>query len=152
KSARAWYLFKLPPALTGGDLVESGTVATVDPNTGQSIVTLQFTGHGSKEFQRITEAEYNRGRISAGLAGQLNTTNQNTIATYAGHNAIVLDGELEETPYIDYADPSLSQGIVGNAQITEPSIEAAKRTAFVLQSGSLPYIFKRVGVSNCAGS
>jgi preprotein translocase subunit SecD len=150
KTGRYWYLFKLPPALTGKDLVESGTAAVVDPNTGRPLVILQFTGHGSKEFQRITEAEYNRGRIDAGLAGQLGSNNQNTVATYAGHNAIVLDGELEETPYIDYTDPALSQGIVGNAQITEPTTAAAKRTALVLQSGSLPYTFKRVELLNCA--
>jgi preprotein translocase subunit SecD len=149
KSGRAWYLLKLPPALTGKDLVESGTTADVDPNTGQAIVLLQFTGRGSKAFQRITEAEYNRGRIDAGLAGQLGATDQNTIATYAGHNAIVLDGVLEETPYIDYTDSALSQGIVGNAQITEPSAAAAKRTALILQSGSLPYRFERVQLSNC---
>jgi preprotein translocase subunit SecD len=152
KSGQAWYLFKSPSALTGKDLVESGTVASVDPSTGQPIVTLEFTGRGSKEFQRITKAEYNRGRVDAGLAGRLDATSANTIAAYAGHNAIVLDSKLLETPYIDFTDPALSQGIVGNVQITEPSVQAAKRTAFVLRSGSLPYTFKRVGVSNCAGS
>jgi hypothetical protein len=35
--------------------------------------------------------------------------------------------------------------VVGNAQITEPSMEAAQRTALVLQSGSLPYSFQPVG-------
>ena len=94
KIGKYWYLFKLPPALTGKDLVESGITADVDPNTGSPIVTLQFTGHGSKEFKGITEDEFNRGRVNAGQAGQLNATDQNTIATYAGHNAIVLDGQL----------------------------------------------------------
>jgi SecD/SecF fusion protein len=144
KSGEYWYLFKLPPALTGKDLVESGITADSDPNTGSPIVTLQFTGHGSHEFKRITEDEYNRGRVNAGQAGQLNAQDQNTIATYAGHNAIVLDGELHETPYIDYTDSTLSQGIVGNAQITEPSPGAASDTALVLQSGSLPYTFTRL--------
>jgi SecD/SecF fusion protein len=144
KNGEYWYLFKLPPALTGEDLVESGITADVDPNSGQSIVTLQFTGHGSHEFKRITEREYNLGRVNAGQAGQLNAKDQQTIATYAGHNAIVLDGELKETPYIDYTDPTLSQGIVGNAQITEPDSDAASETALVLQSGSLPYTFTRL--------
>src|SRR4029077_21133679 len=129
KSGEYWYLFKLPPALTGKDLVESGITADVDPNTGSPIVTLQFTGHGSDEFKRITELEYNRGRVNAGAAGQLNSHDPNTIATYSGHNAIVLDGELKETPYIDYTDSTLSQGIVGNAQITEPNAGAASDTA-----------------------
>ncbi|HEX4324418.1 MAG TPA: protein translocase subunit SecF, partial [Gaiellaceae bacterium] len=95
-------------------------------------------------FKKITEDEYNRGRLNAGQAGQLNSTDQNTIATYAGHNAIVLDGQLVETPFIDYTDSTLSQGIVGNAQISEPSGTAAQHTALVLQSGSLPYQFKQI--------
>jgi SecD/SecF fusion protein len=143
-SGKYWYLFKLPPALTGNDLVESGISADVDQNTGAPIVTLQFTHHGSDEFKRITEAEFNRGRVNAGQAGQLNTHDQNTVATYAGHNAIVLDGRLVETPYIDYTDNQLSQGIVGNAQISEPSSKSAKQTALVLQSGSLPYSFQQI--------
>ncbi len=145
-----WYLFKDFPALTGKDLVESGITADVDANTGQPIVTIQLTHNGSQAFQRITEAEYDRGRVNAGEAGRLGATNQNAIATYSGHNAIVLDGELEETPYIDYTDPSLSQGIVGAAQITEPSASVAKRAALVLQSGSLPYTFEQVKLSGCA--
>jgi len=143
-NGKYWYLFKLPPALTGNDLVESGITADVDQNTGSPIVTLQFTGHGSSEFKKITEAEYNRGRVNAGQAGQLNTSDQNTVATYAGHNAIVLDGRLVETPFIDYTDNQLSQGIAGNAQISEPTSEAARHTALVLQSGSLPYTFQQI--------
>ena len=151
-SSRAtyWYLFKSPPALTGNDLLESGSSATVDRNTGQPIVTLQFTPRGATEFQRITKAEYNRGRVNAGQAGQLGTTNQNTIAAYAGHDALVLDGELEETPYIDYTDSSLSRGIVDNAQITEPTTQAAKDTALILETGSLPYTFVQVAPAGCA--
>ena len=148
-SGKSWYLLRLPPAVTGKDLVESGTRATVDANSGQPIVTIQFTHNGSQGFRRITQAEYNRGRVNAGLAGQLQTANQNMVATYAGHNAIVLDGRLIETPYIDYTDPALSQGIVGNAQITEPSTAVAKRTALVLQSGSLPYTLEQVKLSGC---
>jgi SecD/SecF fusion protein len=161
KSGKYWYLFKYtpavtkkdgtvvnpngPPELTGNDLVESGISSDVDPDSGQPIVTLQFTHHGSDEFKRITQAEYNRGRVNAGQAGQLDPHgDQAIINQYAGHNAIILDGRLRETPYIDYSDSRLSTGIVGNAQITEPSAKAADRTALVLQSGSLPYVFKRL--------
>jgi SecD/SecF fusion protein len=145
KSGKYWYLFKLPPALTGQDLVESGISADVDPNSGQPIVTLQFTGKGTDAFKRITQAEYNRGRVNAGQAGQLNAHgNQSIINQYAGHNAIVLDGQLVQTPYIDYTDSSLSLGIAGNAQITEPNTGAASNTALLLQSGSLPYKFQQL--------
>jgi preprotein translocase subunit SecD len=149
KSGEYWYLFKLPPALKGNDFVESRITADVDPNTGQAIVTLGFTGHGSHEFKRITEAEYKRGRANAAQTGRLNAHGGATINRYAGRNAIVLDGQLEETPYIDYTNPTLSQGIIGNAQITEPSTQTALRTALVLQTGSLPYSFQQVGRTSC---
>jgi preprotein translocase subunit SecD len=151
KTGEYWYLFKLPPALTGADIVRSSVSADVDQNTGQPIVVLTFTRSGSAAFRRITKAEYDRGRINAGEAGQLASTSQTVINLYAGHNAIVLDGKLEETPYIDYTDAVLSHGIVGaNAQITEPSAAAARRVALVLKSGSLPYGFKQVEHSSCS--
>lgn len=76
--------------------------------------------------------------MNAGQAGLLNPKGANVqpiINRYAGHNGIVLDGHLEETPYIDYTDPVLAKGIVGNAEITEPHTAVARRTALVLQSG-----------------
>lgn len=152
KSGESWYLFKLPPAPTGTDIRESGIAADIDSNSGQPIVTLGFTRHGSKAFQNITRAEYNRGRVNAGLAGQVASTSQSVINQYAGHNAIVLDGELREAPFIDYTDAALSDGIVGDAQIVEPSDAAAKRTALILRSGSLAYTFKQVGRTVCPRS
>jgi preprotein translocase subunit SecD len=47
------------------------------------------------------------------------------------------------------SDPSLSHGIIGSAQITEPSAVEARRTALVLRSGSLPYTFKQVARTTC---
>jgi hypothetical protein len=60
-----------------------------------------------------------------------------------------LAGQLEQTLYIDYTDPALSQGIVDNAEIMEPSAPASQRTALILQSGSLPYTFRQVSLSSC---
>jgi SecD/SecF fusion protein len=150
KTGTYWYLFKYfperdggPPELTGKDLVESGITADLDQN-GQPEVVLQFTGHGSKEFQKITKHEYDEGQTAAGLAGQAGNHNQSIIQQYAAHNAIVLDGVLKSTPYIDYTDNSLSEGIAGNARITTTSLSDAKRLALVLQSGSLPYRFVQI--------
>ena len=145
-----YYLFKYfptkkngPPELTGSDLVQSGITAQPDPNTGTPEVTLQFTGHGSNEFQAITRAEYQRGEIAAGAAGHAGQASY--VSTYAQHNAIVLDNVLESTPYIDYTDRSLSDGIAGNAVINNiSSMGAAKDLALVLQTGSLPYTFKQI--------
>jgi SecD/SecF fusion protein len=154
-TGKYWYLFKyFPnrqsnpiPEITGKELDESAITNDVDPNTGQPIVTLQFSHAGAKAFQHITELEFKRGRQNAALVpGALSTNNPNTISQYAGHNAIVLDGVLKSTPYIDYTDSTLSQGIPpGNgAQITTGSATQAKNLAFVLKSGSLPYQFKQI--------
>ena len=150
KNGQYWYLFNYhpgspngPPELTGKDLVESDISAQTDPNSGQPAVFLTFTGHGAKAFQDITKAEYDRGRTNAGVAGQLGNHNPSTVNQYAGHNAIVLDGELQSTPYIDYTQNDLSLGIAGGkAQITTNSLKDAQDLALVLQSGSLPYTFQ----------
>jgi SecD/SecF fusion protein len=153
KGGTYWYLFKYhpgspngPPELTGKDLVESGIQADLDPQTGQPEVLLSFTGRGSRAFQRITKAEYQRGQRVAGLAGQAGNHSPSVVQQYAQHNAIVLDGVLQSTPYIDYTDASLSDGIAGGARITMGSggLSAAKDLALVLQSGSLPYTFQQI--------
>ncbi|HKU57035.1 MAG TPA: protein translocase subunit SecD [Gaiellaceae bacterium] len=160
QTGKYWYLFKLSsskthpiPEITGDQLNESAIAADVDQNTGQPIVTLQFNSEGAKQFAAITKAEYKRGRQNAALVpGALSPTYAN-IPQLAGHNAIVLDGVLKETPYIDYTSNQLSEGIVGgNAQITEPSATAAKNTAFILKSGSLPYTFKQIASTEVTAS
>jgi SecD/SecF fusion protein len=154
QSGKYWYLFKTSasktnpiPEITGTELNESAIGTDVDQNTGQPIVLLQFNHEGAKQFAKITKAEYDRGRKNAALVPNALAPGvpQSTVAQYAGHNAIVLDGQLMETPYIDYTSSNLQYGIVGgNAQITEPSAKAAHDTAFVLKSGSLPYQFKQI--------
>jgi SecD/SecF fusion protein len=148
-SGKAWYVFKYfpdredgPPEITGEDLNESGISADIASDSGQAEVLLSFKKHGAKEFQRITKLEYERGKFAAGVAGQAGNNDPNTVIQYAGHNAIVLDGVLQSTPYIDYTDPSLQLGIAGgNARITMGTggLKSAKDLALVLQSGSLPY-------------
>ncbi len=144
-----WYLFKYyperpngPPEIVGKDLNESNISAGADQNTGAPQVTLGFTGHGGKMFQLITKAEFDRGRALAGLHGSAGTLNQ----LYAQHNAIVLDGKLRATPYIDYTDNSLSLGIAGGSAVINNmgSARAAHDLALVLQSGSLPYSFHQL--------
>ena len=144
-----YYLFKYfpnapngPPELAGKDLVTSGIRADIDPNTGQWITLLAFTHHGNKEFQAITKAEYQRGQQSASLAGH--GGDRSLVTQYAGHSAIVLDGVLESTPYIDYTDSSLQNGISGGAQITTGSQSSAKQLALILQTGALPYNFVQI--------
>src|SRR5581483_8710588 len=115
--------------------------ADISTTDNQPEVTLGFTSHGSKEFQAITKAEYQRGLQQAGFNGSAGTLNQQ----YAQHNAIVLDGKLVSTPYINYADSSFELGIAGNASINDlGTLKAAQNLALILQSGSLPYKFQRL--------
>jgi SecD/SecF fusion protein len=125
-----YYLFKYRPPtvpqMTGKDL--KNAAADFDPQTGQPIVTMDFTHSGGKKFQEITAQEWTRGRIK----------------NAPQHFAIVLDREIRTFPQIDYTDGSLSGGIGGGrAQIEGlQSIGEAKDIAIVLQTGALPYNFK----------
>jgi SecD/SecF fusion protein len=128
------------PEMTGGDLVLSGTRADFGQGGGP-IVTLQFTNHGSNQFQKITREEANRGQAKFDLAGK-----QGDYLNYVQHFAIVLDGQLESTPYIDFKrNPD---GIPGpNAEIDlgqGGTIGEAKDLALVLQTGALPVTFKQI--------
>ncbi len=133
-----YYLFKHDPTnadpekripeMTGAELKSSGTQADFD-QFGQPIVRLAFTSQGNKDFQRITRALYQRGRLWK--APQ--------------QFAIVLDRDIKSWPQIDYTDPSLSNGISGGAQITNiGSYKEAKDLAIVLQTGALPYVFTQL--------
>ena len=138
-----WYLFRYnpdsengPPELTGKDLKLSGTRADLDPSQGP-VVLMEFTGAGSKKFQKITQGLYQRG---------------NLLGT-AQHFAIVLDREIKSFPQIDYTDSSLANGISGNAQITGlSSFKEAKDLALVLQTGSLPYKFTTLESTNVSAT
>ena len=130
-----WYLFKYDPTnaenpvpeMTGEDLKLNGT--RQDFQNGQPIVTLQFTGDGSDAFQGITRNLYQR--------GQLRGSPQ--------HFAIALDDQIRSWPQIDYTDPSLADGISGQAQIQGlASVQEAKDLALVLQTGALPVKFVQV--------
>ena len=128
------------PEMTGGDLVLSGTRADFG-QTGSPVVLLQFTNHGSDQFQKITREEADRGQ-----APLRSTGSQGDYLNYVQHFAIVLDGQLESTPYIDFKrNPD---GIAGpNAEIdlgTGGSIKEAKDLALILQTGALPVSFKQI--------
>jgi SecD/SecF fusion protein len=153
-----WLLFNFhpkaangPPEITGQDLNESAITADyASQGDGRPEVTLGFTGHGGKEFQAITAAEYARGQLVAGASG--GSTSQLS-QLYAQHNAIVLDNRLQAIPYIDYTNNAFRDGIVGGAVIGDmQSIGAANKLALVLQSGSLPYKFQRLSESEVSAT
>ncbi len=140
------------PEMTGGDLKLSGTRADIDPQTNSPVVLMQFTGRGKKIFHTITRREAQRGALVC--QGQ---TGSNAVSQCAQHFAIVLDGQIQSAPYIDFVrNPD---GIPGDngAQIDMGrggGIGDAKRLALVLQTGALPVTFdtaERTDVSATLG-
>jgi SecD/SecF fusion protein len=130
------------PNMTGTELKLSGTRQDFDPQSGQPVVLMQFTGKGNKAFFNVTKNEAVRGSIRG--------TPQ--------HFAIVLDNEIRSFPQIDYTDPSVSGGInpAGTgAQITGmASLKEAQNLALVMQTGALPVNFiplERTDVSATLG-
>ncbi len=134
-----YYLMRYDPAagvpeMTGNDLKLSGTRQDFDPQTGEPIVLLSFTGHGRKQFERITREIAQRGRLLTNTIGQ----GQNIFQ----HFAIVLDREIKSWPQIDWTQ--YPNGISGSngAQITGSfTVKEAKDLALVLQTGALPVKF-----------
>ncbi len=128
------------PEMTGRDLKLSGTRADFG-QFGNPVVLLEFTGHGSNQFQKITKEEATRGEIRFNTAGR-----QGDYKNYAQHFAIVLDGQLESTPYIDFKQNP--NGIPGpNAEIdlgNGGTIKEAKDLALILQTGALPVSFQQI--------
>ncbi len=135
-----YYLFKRDPKstdragpfpqMTGDMLKLSGTRQDFDPQTGEAIVTMQFTGKGNKRFRDITRAEAVRGATLGSPQ----------------HFAIVLDNEIRSFPQIDYTKyPDGIDPTGGGAQITGmASTQEAKNLAIVLQTGALPVKFRTI--------
>jgi SecD/SecF fusion protein len=125
------------PEMTGDQLKLSGTRADIDTQTNQPVVLMQFTNKGKKIFHEITRREAQRGALGGNC-------NQGKPPPNVQHFAIVLDREIQSTPYIDYCvNPD---GIPGDngAQIDMggSGLGDAKRLALVLQTGALPVEFK----------
>jgi SecD/SecF fusion protein len=153
-----YYLFKYYPErasnpipeANGNDLKLSAISAQIgtQPSEGNAFVQLGFKGEGNKKFRDITQAEALRGQQKADAAGQGSVTDVNTVVQFAQHFAIVLDGQIQSTPYIDYKqnpdgiDPSTGGG--GAIISSIDSIGEAKDLATVIKSGALPYKFEQI--------
>ncbi len=141
EGGQAFYLVKLPPAMTGKELKLSGTRADIGP--GGPIVTLQFTGHGTKVFADITKKEAQQGKQAALFAGK--GGDASAVTQFARHFAIVLDGVIRSTPYIDYLkNPDGIDSPNAEIDMGSGSFQDAKDLALVLQTGALPVDFKQI--------
>ena len=159
-SPTVYYLFRFDPPrvpeATGKDLKLSGIQADISTQGQGNVVRLDFTGEGRSKFHDITRAEAQRGQIAANAAGQTGS-DLNTVLQFAQHFAIVLDGDLKSTPYIDYKQNPDGIDPVGGggAEISNiGSFGEAKDLALVLQTGALPVDFtplERTDVSATLG-
>ncbi len=121
-TAEAWYVYKLPPAMTGAAVKSANAGFGQD---GKPQVTMDFTSEGSQKFQEITRELYRTGLL------------KQTPQTFA----IVLDNVMESDPMIDYTDPTLRDGISGGAAIISGgnmTVGESKDLALVLNTGALP--------------
>ncbi|MEU4924084.1 protein translocase subunit SecD [Streptomyces parvus] len=111
----------LGPAEVSGSDVDDAKGA-IDQQTGEWIVSMEFTSAGAKKFQTIT------GRLSQ----QQPPMNQ---------FAIVLDGEVVSAP-------SVRQALSKNAQISGSfTQQSAEDLGNILSYGALPLTFKEVSVT-----
>jgi SecD/SecF fusion protein len=134
------------PEETRADLKRD--VIKVDSGTGGegNVVRLAFTSNGNRKFHQITRAEAARGQAAADAAGLGGSNDLGTVTQFAQHFAIVLDGELKSTPYIDYKqNPDGINPSNGGAEISNiGSFAEARGLSLVLQTGALPAQFVRV--------
>ncbi len=116
-----WFVYRRPPVMTG-DAVESARAGY--GQDGKPIVSIEFTGEGSKQFQEVTRELYRSGLL------------KNEAQTFA----IVLDNQMESDPMIDFTKPDLRDGISGGAEISGGSmtVQESQDLALVLNTGALP--------------
>ncbi|MCC8482754.1 protein translocase subunit SecD [Streptomyces sp. CS149] len=109
-----------PAEVSGGDVDDAK--GAIDQQTGEWIVSMEFTSAGAKKFQTIT------GRLSQ----QQPPMNQ---------FAIVLDGEVVSAP-------SVRQALSKNAQISGSfTQQSAEDLGNILSYGALPLTFEEVSVT-----
>ncbi|MFD5116062.1 protein translocase subunit SecD [Streptomyces sp. NPDC058391] len=120
-SGGQWEKYVLGPSeLQGTDVDEAKGV--LDPQRGMWIVTMDFTGGGTKKFQSIT------GKLSQQQAPM-------------NQFAIVLDGNVVSAP-------SVSQTLGGSAEISGSfTQQSAQDLANILSYGALPLSFEEQSVT-----
>ena len=136
------------PEMTGEDLRLSGTRQDFDTQSGQPIVSMQFTDSGGDKFGEITAREAQRGKLKFNTLGG----GQGDYRNFVQHFAIVLDRQIKSWPSIDFRDNP--NGIRGNAaQITGiGELGEAQDIALVLQSGALPVTFQTLESTTISAS
>jgi SecD/SecF fusion protein len=134
-----YYTLQDRPGLSGDDI--RNPEQNFDPTTNQPNVTFEFTSEGRVKFHEVTRAIAQRGADAFfGQTGQSPTGAPPDVAEqFAGSFAIILDGQIQSRPIINFAEnPDGIDGRTG-AQISGNfTIDEAQDLAEVLRIGALP--------------
>jgi SecD/SecF fusion protein len=134
-----FFVLRDRPSLTGSDI--TNPEQNFDSTTNQPNVTFDFTDDGRQKFQDVTRAIAQRGADEFFTAtGQpASTATAQQAEQFSGSFAIVLDGEVESRPIINFAEnPDGIDGRTG-AQISGSfTTQEAQDLAETLKIGALP--------------
>ena len=134
-----FFVLKDRPSLSGDEI--ENPEQNLDPVTNQPNVTFDFTDEGQQAFQQVTRDISLRGQDAyfAATGQPASTADEATAAEFSDSFAIVLDGELQSRPIINFKenpdgiDGRTGAQISGNFTTTE-----AQDLAEVLRIGALP--------------
>jgi SecD/SecF fusion protein len=134
-----FFVLRDRPALSGNDITDPKQ--EFDPTTNQPNVTFQFTDEGREKFQDVTrEIAQRGGEDYFTTTGQpQSTASPQAAEQFSQSFAIVLDGEVESRPIINFAEnPDGIDGRTG-AQISGSfTTQEAQDLAETLKIGALP--------------
>jgi SecD/SecF fusion protein len=137
-----WYVLRDDPALEGTEI--KNPEQNVDQSGQGPNVTFDFTDKGRKIWQKITREIAQR--------GQNNYFGGDRLAA-AQHFAIVLDGRLISTPYIDFVDnPDGIDARTGSEISGGFTLKSAQRLANLLKTGALPVKLELISQSQVSAT
>jgi SecD/SecF fusion protein len=148
-----FFVMKDRPELSGDEI--ENPEQNSDPTTNQPNVTFDFTDEGRDAFQEVTERIATRGAEECFEATGSPCQNipANVADQFAGSFAIVLDGEIQSRPIINFVEnPAGIDGRTG-AQISGNfTLQEAQDLAEVLQIGALPIKLQLISQSTVSAT
>jgi preprotein translocase subunit SecD len=107
-----------------------------EPGTGEPMVAIDLTHEGQAAFTSLTREVAHRGAASRRPGENPLQANQ--------HLAIVLDGDIESLPFIDFQQaPDGIDGRGGVQILGDLTLDRVKQIAAILSSGPLPATLER---------
>ena len=148
-----FFVMKDRPELSGDEI--ENPEQNSDPTTNQPNVTFDFTDEGRDAFQEVTERIATRGAEECfeATGSPCQNVAENVADQFAGSFAIVLDGEIQSRPIINFVEnPAGIDGRTG-AQISGNfTLQEAQDLAEVLQIGALPVKLQLISQSTVSAT